>query len=180
MNFLELVEVDKDSINTKCHSCPTRLLVKIFGHPVTKYSDSCRPPTHPHWRHVMVTESIGPFNVTGHREAIKLFRDAFREVKETKPELYAALGTAGMLCCRRVRGSINTPSNHALGLAVDITINGKLDNRGDGKTFRGLLELYSVLKKYGIYWGTGFPTEDAMHFEVSKEVCMNWIDKGVM
>ena len=84
-----------------------------------------------------------------------------------------------MLCCRRVRGTKRTLSNHGLGLAVDFTINGKLDVRGDDLVQRGLLELYGILKGFGWYWGAEFGTEDAMHFEVSAEVVMKWVLDGI-
>lgn len=69
-------------------------------------------------------------------------------------------------------------SNHGLGLAVDFTIEGRLDTRGDGKVLRGMLELYAILKRFGWYWGAEFPVEDSMHFEVSAEKVAEWEKAG--
>ena len=85
-----------------------------------------------------------------------------------------------MLCCRRVRGTQKSLSNHGLGLALDITIGGKLDARGDGMVQKGLLDLYSILKLHGLFWGAGFGTEDSMHFEVSAQTVRKWIAEGKM
>lgn len=126
----------------------------------------------------MVTADVGSFRVTGHRKAVELLRDSLSKVRARKPELYAAIGTAGMLCCRNVRGA-RVPSNHSLGLAIDFTIGGVLDRRGDGLVQAGLVELYSVLKGDGWFWGAEFRVEDAMHFEVSYEVIRRWIAEGV-
>lgn len=180
-NYLELVPCPpKGAINTKAHSCPTKMLIERFGMPRTQLTDDCAPVTSAYWRSKMKTESVGPFRATGHVLALKLFREAFAEVKEKNPGLYAVLGSAGMLCCRRVRGTQRTLSNHGLGLALDITIAGRLDCRGDDKVQRGLLDLYSILKNHGFYWGAGFGTEDAMHFEVSEETIKSWIAQGLM
>ena len=159
-NFNELVDCpDKGSINTKNKSCPTAELIAKFGPPRQVLTDDCQPITSPYWRKAMGTENVGPFRATGHKLALELFRQAFADVKAQNPDLYAVLGSAGMLCCRRVRGSKRTLSNHGLGMALDITIGGKLDSRGDNKVQRGLLELYSILKNHGIFWGAGFATE---------------------
>lgn len=179
--FTELVACpSRKSINTKHKCCPTAELVAMFGPPRYILTDDCRPITSAYWKMAMRTESVGPFRATGHKLALELFRGGFAEVKDKRPDLYAVLGSAGMLCCRRVRGSTKSLSNHGLGLALDITVCGRLDARGDNRVQRGLLDLYTILKNHGLYWGAGFGTEDAMHFEVSAEVVRDWIAKGKM
>lgn len=169
-----------NTVNTNYSPCPTAMLVAKFGSPRLKLTQDCLPVTNPYWKKWIATEDVGPFKATGHKLALALFRKAFADVKAQNPELYGLLGSAGMLCCRLVRGSTHTLSNHGLGMAIDITIGGKLDVRGDDLTQRGLLELYSILKNHGIYWGKGFPIPDEMHFEVSREVVEDWITKGMM
>jgi hypothetical protein len=169
---------DPQSVNGGKTSCPTSFLLRKFGHPRANYGQDCRPPTVNAWKARIITKDVGPFKVTGHRKAVALLEVAMAQLKREKPEVYAALGTAGMLCCRYVRGSTSVISNHSLGLAIDFTVNGILDPRGDDKVQLGLLDLYSVMKHHGFYWGVEFGTEDAMHFEVCSEVVMQWVRDG--
>lgn len=168
----------KDSINRGRRPCPTKKLVEKFGSPRSVLTDDCMPVTSTFWKQRMKAMDVGPFRATGHRLALELLKTSLAKVKERHPELYAGLGSAGMLCCRRVRGS-KALSNHGLGLAIDFTFGGRLDARGDGKCQKALLTLYSVMKEDGWYWGAEFPTEDSMHFEVSAEKVQEWIDAGV-
>lgn len=126
----------------------------------------------------MVTKSVGPFRVTGFDLAVDLLASSLAVVKVKNPELYDALGTAGMLCCRHVRGVPGLLSNHALGMAIDFTIDGVLDPRGDGRVQRGLLDLYGVMKGFGWFWGAEFRIEDSMHMEVGGEAIRQWINQG--
>lgn len=178
-NLLEIVPIPaKPDMNRGKSSCPTAMLVRRFGSPRARLSDECEGVTAAFWKSRMVTKSVGPFRANGHRLAVALLAKSLAKVKDRHPELYAGLGSAGMLCCRRVRGS-TALSNHGLGLAIDFNFNGRLDSRGDGKCQRAMLLLYSVMKEDGWYWGAEFPTEDAMHFEVSAEKVQEWIDAGV-
>jgi hypothetical protein len=60
----------------------------------------------------IATEDVGPFRATGHSLAIASLKRIFSKVNAERPDLYDALGTAGMLCVRRIRGTRQTPSNH--------------------------------------------------------------------
>jgi hypothetical protein len=122
----------------------------------------------------MATRSVGPFRVTGHRLFLDVLHRLHREIEREQPALYRALGTAGVLCCRHVRGAPGILSNHGLGLAIDYTIDNRLDVRGDGKVQRGLLEIYKIAKRYRLFWGAEFRVEDAMHFEASRELVREW------
>jgi hypothetical protein len=166
------------TVNGDKSPCPTSFLLRKFGHPRANYGTDCRPPSATFWKTRIATENVGPFKVTGHRKAVAQLKLALTDLKSEKPHVYAALGTAGMLCCRYVRGSNSVISNHSLGLAIDFTLNGILDPRGDDKVQVGLLDLYSVMKRHGFYWGVEFGTEDAMHFEICSEMVMDWVRKG--
>jgi hypothetical protein len=93
------------------------------------------------------------------------------DIQQTQPEVFAVLGTAGMLCARLVRGSASSISNHSWGTAIDLTLNGILDERGDDArtTQRGLALIAPIFNRHGWYWGAGFPVEDSMHFELSDQ-----------
>jgi hypothetical protein len=124
----------------------------------------------------IVTKTIGKFKVTGMSKAVDCLARALTKVQSQKPDLYNALGSSGMLCCRAIRGSTTTYSNHAWGAAIDFNIGGVLDPRGDGKTQQGLLDLYPYMHNEGFYWAAGYSgsSEDAMHFEIADEVMKSW------
>lgn len=173
--FTELVACPRPSeINTGLTPCPTNELVRLHGMPRKTLSEVCRIVQSPYWSAQMETRSVGPFPVTGHRLFLAVLEQLHREIERVNPWLYAALGTAGVLCVRHVRGVPGVLSNHGLGMAIDYTLNGVLDVRGDGRVQRGLLEVYKVAKRFKLFWGAEFRTEDAMHFEASRELVRDW------
>ena len=127
------------------------------------------------------TQDVGPFRVTGHRLALESLRRVFHLVKGAKPQLFAQVGSAGMLCSRAVRGPGSPDpkrwkfSNHAWGTAIDLTF-GYTDRVGDGMCQAGLLELYPYFHGEGWYWGAEFgpSREDSMHFELAEETILSW------
>lgn len=184
---MELTELipgpDFSSVNVGKTPCPTAYLEREYGRPRTQISENCQDATTSFWKSRMVTKDFGIFKVRGHRLLIKHLESALEELKVLHPEVYNALGHVGALCVRWVRGSKTVLSNHSFGLAIDLTLNGRLDPYGDGKVQRGLLILYSVLKNHGFYWGYSFgrnnpKREDAMHFEICAEVVMQAINDG--
>ncbi len=110
--------------------------------------------------------------------AVETLRAILADVKTEHPEIHALLGHVGMLCCRFVRGSRSAISNHSWGTAIDLTIDGILDRRGDNRAQRGLLAIHPVFNRHGFYWGAAFPTEDAMHFEASDQLIRSWHGVG--
>jgi hypothetical protein len=151
---------------------------RVLGTP-GQLSENCSFMTNPNLKKLIVTESVGPFRVTGLKPAILAIRRALDKVKTEKPNLYQQLGTEGMLCVRKIRGGSDF-SSHSWGTAIDIKINKKLDVRGDNKTQVGLKELYPYFYKEGFYWGSAFPTEDSMHFEVSQQQIDKWKALGAI
>jgi len=127
---------------------------------------------------MMVTDDVGPFRVTGLRPAVTTLKRIMGEVKQSHPAVHDALGSMGMLCCRNVRGSSSSISNHSWGTAVDMTLEGKLDRRGDARTQRGLLDIYEIFNRHKFFWGAAFPTEDSMHFEASEQLVREWAEAG--
>ena len=111
----------------------------------------------------------GPFRATGLRPALRTLRAIFAEVKVAEPDIHDRLGTAGVLCARFVRGSTSSISNHSWGTAIDLTIDGVLDTRGDVAAQKGLLRIHKHFNNHSFYWGAAFPVEDAMHFEASDQ-----------
>lgn len=193
MSLLELIPVPpKSSFNLGLSSPGNRYMKNFLGHPVIdeayRPDGSCTEPNNRKFRELLVTQDVGPFHVTGVLPAVQSLRDVLGRVESELPELYAILGTEGMLCARLTKikkpdGSLRigpSISNHSWGCAIDIKLNGSLDVPGNDKTQRGLLILSSYFNAAGWFWGAAFPVEDAMHFEVSKSLLGRWRRDGVL
>lgn len=170
-------EPHPDSINTGLTNLRQKTVMDLFGAPSERKTEDCGPVTNPRLKAKIVTQSVGPFRVTGHKAAVESLAAVLADVKAADPALYELLGTAGMLCARKVRGG-ESWSNHSWGFAVDLTIGGQLDNRGDNRVQIGLMRLYPVFYRHGWWWGAEFPTEDGMHFEVADETIRRWAKEG--
>jgi hypothetical protein len=125
---------------------------------------------------------VGPFTVTTLRPFGILFKQVMEEVKTARPELFWGLRTAGSSCCRppKIRGVVKegSLSNHAWGAAIDVYYGPSNDVQGDNKAQDGLLALSRYMNDKKIYWGAAFTVEDAMHFEPSKQLLIEWVCTG--
>lgn len=144
-------------------------MLSLLGNPRGSYDQECRAISNAALKALVVTESVGPFRVTGLKPAVDSLRDVISDIRAGQPEVFAGLGTAGMLCARFVRGSTTSISNHSWGTAIDLTLNGVLDRPGNGKTQAGLASIAPIFNRHKWYWGAAFPKEDAMHFELSDQ-----------
>lgn len=184
-DFGKFVPVPK-GINKGASNAKQRTMLDIFGRPGA-LSEDCTPVTNTKVKKLLVTTDVGPFRVTGIKPAVDALKRVFAKVQKQEPELFRFLGTAGMLCCRRVRKLPGRPlsknfSNHSWGTAVDIKIKGTLDPRANGTTQLGLLLLHPFFNEERFFWGAGFPPiqEDSMHFEASDELIRDWKKKGLL
>jgi murein L,D-transpeptidase YcbB/YkuD len=168
MSVTDLIEIP-NGINQGLNAARQITMLSLLGNPRGNYDQECRPITHPTLKNLVVTKSVGNFRVTGLSPAVDSLIEVMNDIKIENPEVFAALGTAGMLCARHVRGSASSISNHSWGMAIDLNLNGHLDNRGDKKTQKGLAAIAPIFNRHKWYWGAGFPTEDAMHFEISDQ-----------
>ncbi|SET52631.1 D-alanyl-D-alanine carboxypeptidase [Nitrosomonas marina] len=169
MNLNDLASVPAN-INSGVRSAKQQTMLALLGNPRSSYDVDCQPVTNPTLKKLIVLQDVGPFRVTGLKPAVEDLRKIFADVKASNAELYSALGTAGMFCCRLVRGTkTGAISNHSWGTAIDLKINDVLDRRGDGKVLQGLVDLAPYFNKQGWFWGADFGTEDGMHFEVGDE-----------
>jgi D-alanyl-D-alanine carboxypeptidase len=172
IDYSKVVPIQKN-INRNLTSPSADYMKRVLGVP-GRLTENCSSVTNDQLRNFIITKDVGPFSVTGVKPAVNAVARVMEKVKKDNPRLYSQLGSAGMLCVRKVRGGSEF-SNHSWGTTIDLKINGKLDERGDGKTQLGLKKLYPYFHKEGFYWGAGFrTTEDAMHFEASKELVAKW------
>lgn len=183
--FGDLVPIPPN-INKGVSAARQKTMVEIFGQPCSLSAD-CTAVTNEKVKRLLVTRNVGPFAVTGIRPVVEALTRIFDRVKREQPDLFAVVGTAGVLCCRRVRRPAGQPpspnfSNHSWGTAIDLTIRGKLDPRGNGTTQLGILMLAPFFNAERFFWGAGFSgaSEDAMHFEASDELVRDWQKQGIL
>ena len=156
-------------VNTGLSACKPRTLKRVFGLPRETFSQDCQPVTSAKLKNRIVTGKWFGARVTGLDVAVHSLARIEAKIREHHPELAPHMGNAGMLCCRYVRGSKSSISNHSWGTAIDLTFDGEVDKRGDGKCQAWLLLVYGFFHAEGWFWGTSFPTEDSMHFELADE-----------
>jgi hypothetical protein len=184
VNYLEkLPRSSATGINQGLTSPSSSFMITLLGQPRTTYTGNCQDPDVAAFKKRVSTRSVGPIRVTGVNAALDSLARVFADVKSELPDLYAIIGTEGMLCCRykKINGKIvKDPSNHSFGTAVDLKLGGQLDKQGDNLVMRGLLILAKYFNAHGWYWGASFPTEDAMHFEVARETLLKWRDAGLV
>jgi len=168
----------RETVNNELLPLNNSLMLRVLGNPRGSYSQACGPVTNPKIGRLIVTKDVGPFRVTGLSPAVDALTAIFADIKQEQPDIYAALGTAGMLCARNVRGSTTAISNHSWGCAIDLTLEGKLDAYGDGTVQKGLTIIHPIFNRHRFFWGVAFRKEDAMHFEVSQQLLLEWLRAG--
>ncbi len=158
-------------------SSPSYMEQKL-GRPREVLTDECQGMTNEALSAKLVLEDVGPVRVRMLAPAAESLKRVFDTVKRADPDLYALIKTSGSLCVRRIRGTTNSMSTHSYGLALDLNIDGVLDNFTDGKTQLGLTILADFFNEEGWVWGAGFSREDSMHFEVSRKQLDQWLADG--
>ncbi|MCK5896161.1 MAG: M15 family metallopeptidase [Cocleimonas sp.] len=178
--FTKLVAIPEET-NQGLRGTNNTIMLSVLGSPSDRYQTSCSHPTNRQFlKHVVSSANVGPFKVSGYHLAVTSLKEVMEDIKQEQPDIYSGLAMAGMLCCRYVRGSRSSISNHSWGTAIDIKIDNRLDQRGNNKVQLGLTLIAPIFNRHGWYWGAGFPTEDAMHFEISREKIKEWFNDGKM
>lgn len=164
------------SINVGLKAVSNDYMLQRFGQPLRNggYTENCQTPTNPALRRNIVLDTVGPFRVTGLVPAVLSLKAVMADIQAEQPAVYDALGTAGMLCCRLVRGSTSAISNHSWGTAIDLTLEGRLDVYGDDKVQYGLTLIAPIFNRHGWFWGAAFGKEDGMHFEGGRALVDQW------
>jgi hypothetical protein len=166
-------------INTGLTFLRQRTCLELLGVPCRR-GTSCQSINNPNLTASMETRRVGPIRVTGHFAALDSLAEIMNDIQAREPEVHAAIGTAGMLCCRLVRGSRSSFSNHSWGMAVDLKIDGQLDRVNDDLVQLGLAKIAPIFNEHKWFWGAGFSREDAMHFEVSEQLLRAWAADGTI
>ena len=158
-----------DTINVGL-TCPGSAWMEgRLGRPRSDFSDQCQDMTNPRLLPLVEMRRIGAHNYLGLRPALDSLQDVMAEIAQRLPDLYPHLGSAGMLCCRNIRGSVTAISNHSWGTAVDIAIDGQVEPMGPGTPYLGLSLIAPIFNEHGWFWGGGYThRKDCMHFECSQ------------
>ena len=179
--YAQLVFIaDRRNVNRGLTVLTSRYLVETLGRPRETLTDKCQSITNERLADKLVLERVGPIRVKMLQPAVDSLRRVFEKIRRADPDLYSKINTSGSLCTRLVRGSSSSISNHSYGMALDLNIDGHLDNLADGKTQLGLTVLADFFRSEGWVWGAGFGREDSMHFEVSREKLDEWLEAGLL
>lgn len=176
-SLTDLIPIPAD-INRGLTSARQATMLALLGNPRSSYDRDCRPVLNPRLKALIELRDVGPFRVQGLRPAVDSLQAVLADIRVQQPDVFAVLGTAGMLCARLVRGSATSISNHSWGTAIDLTIDADLDAPGNGRVQRGLALIAPIFNRHGWFWGAGFPREDGMHFECSEELIRSWHAEG--
>lgn len=174
----EAMRLAKARFNAGITQPGNRVMLEILGQPRDSYSDDCQPVTQTRLKSLLETRQIGPVRVTMVKPAMDSLARILDRLQQTEPDIYAAVGTAGALCARLIRGSRTAVSNHSWGTAIDLKLQDQLDGFADGGTQFGLLLLAELFNEEGWYWGATYNREDSMHFEVGVETLRKWQAEG--
>lgn len=177
-NMTEPMQLAKKRFNERVIRPTPAVLREVLGEPRSVYSTSCQPVTNPKLLRTLESRDIGHFRLTMIRPALDSLGQIMERLRKEEPDIYAAIGTAGALCARYVRGSTKSVSSHAWGAAVDLTLKKNLDRMGDDNTQFGLVVLAEFFNDAGWYWGAGYSREDSMHFEVGEALLRKWAAEG--
>ncbi len=179
LDYAQVVLIaDRLNVNNGLQVAGGSYLSEKLGRPREDLNDQCQPMTNPELKEKLVTEQVGPIRVSMLQPAITSLKAVFKNIQSADPDLYNRINTAGALCVRRIRGTQNSLSTHSYGLAVDLNIDGQLDNFTDGKTQLGLTIIAGFFNAEGWVWGAGFRREDSMHFEISRRQLDQWLAEG--
>lgn len=174
----EVMNLAKSRFNEGISQPSNRVMLEVLGAPSDNQTINCGPMTQQRLKAMLETRQVGPLRVTMLKPALDSLERIVASLKETEPAIHDALGTAGALCVRLIRGSRSSWSNHSWGTAIDVKLQGRLDGFGDGGTQFGLLLLAELFNKEGWYWGATYSREDSMHFEVGVETLRKWQAEG--
>lgn len=177
-DLTEQMQLAKTRFNKGITQPRNKTMLEILGNPRDSYSTDCQPITNERLKALLEKRAVGPITVTMLRPAVESLERVMNRLKETDPDIYAKVGTAGALCARFIRGSSTSISNHSWATAIDLTLEGQLDGFADGGTQFGLLILAEYFNDEGWFWGAAYKREDSMHFEVGEETLRQWQAEG--
>lgn len=167
---------DLGELNVGLSCVDNAYMIRTLGNPRENYSQLDQPVTNKELKKLLyeTATNVGPFGVRGLKLAVESLKEIMKDVQAQYPDVYTALSSDGMLVCRYQRDSTTKISLHAWGIAIDLKLRNTGDKRGDNKALHGLSLIAPIFNKHKWCWGAAFKKEDAMHFEVSKNLMDEW------
>lgn len=169
---------DRRSLNGALSAARNTTMLALLGSPRSSYDAECRGLTNQRILDMMETADFPRFQVVGLRPAIRVLATIMAEIAAEYPALPPQMGTTGMLCCRLVHGSSSAISNHAWGVAIDLTLGTVLDPDTGSQALRALAAIHPIFNRHGFFWGAAFHSEEVAHFEASDQLVRSWADDG--
>ena len=176
---------NRNSMNSGLSAAKVSTLINVFG----DFPDlpvNCGDCQNPRISQLLETRDVGPFRATAIKPFLDVLERVFAKVEAAHPDLYDLLGSEGAMCYRRVRGS-SSPSNHAAGSAIDLSVGGvtpPMDYSPETPMLipNGFIVLYGYFHAEKVYWGAGYAggRVDSMHWEASDELLHDWHNKGIV
>jgi hypothetical protein len=148
-------------------------MLRLFGQP-GPLTLKCSDPAASLKPRLKFGVDVGPFKVSGLDFAVESLAQVFEEVRQTLPEVFSELKTAGMLCVRGIRHNPTHFSNHSWGTAIDLFFGSAVVPQGIHLAHRGNSVMAPIFAKHGWFWGAGFQGDsvDTMHFELAEETVL--------
>ncbi|MEL6531941.1 MAG: M15 family metallopeptidase [Pseudomonadota bacterium] len=174
----DLPVFDAETLNGELRPARAAINTALIGAPRGSYGAEAQPLQNAELERLLETEDLGPFQATGLKPAIAALRAIVTDISLELPDIYERLGADEMLACRRVRGSNAIISNHAWGIAIDLTIDGLRHALPGSPQFQALMDLWPIFNRHGFYWGIAFGPQDAFHFEASDQLVRRWAEEG--
>ena len=165
-----------DAMNSGLAPCGNSLM-NHFGKP-GRMTTNCSTVTNDRLERLIVTQDVGIFRVTGLKPAVSAIGRIAKRIQERDQALAKGLHTAGMLCCRAIRGSNRSWSIHSWGAAIDLYCGADVVPLGTPEVHVGVLRAYPYFHAEGWYSGMEFKRRDSMHFEASRQLVAQWVAKG--
>ena len=81
MAITDLIDIPS-TINIDVHSAKQRTMLSLLGNPRGSYNQECQPMTHPNLSSLCVTDSVGPFRVTGLLPAVDSLKQIMEDMKQ--------------------------------------------------------------------------------------------------
>lgn len=177
------VSINKADYNKGLTYCPASLMIGTLGTPrktVPQSYSSIDKLHNPLLSGLIKTVTTPIGSLSGLSYAIDdLTLRILPAIASEQPFLYQNLKQAGVLVVRAIKlsgGSWGTQySNHSWGTAIDLHITGSNCSR-PVQHFHTLLA--PIFNRYEWFWGAGFSSVDAMHFEVSSQKINKWKAAG--
>ncbi|MEM6609088.1 MAG: peptidoglycan-binding protein [Pseudomonadota bacterium] len=177
---LQVNQWDPGLLNGELMPARSAINTALIGLPRGVFGAAHAAPTNPDFKRLLETADLGPFSVTGLSPAIRTLRAIVTDISLECPDLYDALGCKEMLSCRLVRGSSTIISNHAWGIAVDLSLDVRSDSESPAAFMDGMIRLWPIFNRHGFYWGYAFGQSNANHFEASDQLVRAWAESGVL